>query len=180
MTRRNPSPPSPSLSHFSPSSLKVSATNDSLSSSLNMVSLSTSSLSFHSLMQIRVFYILLLLFFKFLLLLKFCLVAKKKVGKKGEIKIWGLYSILFYFFVIWSGEKTNLHLIERNTSVGSVQVLLFLSPSFFLSYFFPPTLFGGGQSIVRYRISGFFGNKTEGELNLVVWLEIWGSWSLFG
>ncbi|KAL6345830.1 hypothetical protein AAG906_017586 [Vitis piasezkii] len=36
MTRRNPSPPSPSLSHFSPSSLKVSATNDSLSSSLNM------------------------------------------------------------------------------------------------------------------------------------------------
>ena len=145
MTRRNPSPPSPSLSHFSSSSLKVSATNDSLSSSLNMVSLSTSSLSFHSLMQIRVFYIL-LLFFKFLLLLKFCLVAKKKVGKKGEIKIWGLYSILFYFFVIWSGEKTNLHLIERNTSVGSVQVLLFLSPSFFLSYFFPPHYLVGAKA----------------------------------
>ncbi|WJZ85381.1 hypothetical protein VitviT2T_004921 [Vitis vinifera] len=36
MTRRNPSPPSPSLPHFSSSSLKVSATNDSLSSSLNM------------------------------------------------------------------------------------------------------------------------------------------------
>lgn len=145
MTRRNPSPPSPSLSHFSPSSLKVSATNDSLSSSLSMVSLSTSSLSFHSQMQIRVFYYFIFIF-KFLPLLKFCLVAKKKVGKKREIKIWGLYSILFYFFVIWSGEKTNLHLIERNTSVGSVQVLLFLSPSFFLSYFFPPHYLVGAKA----------------------------------